>query len=78
MFALILILILIAVTVFTALLESFFTPDDLSQMGIHLDYSPTGRSNDRSTGRSTNITPGRLPRPEPGQETPTRPRSQAT
>jgi hypothetical protein len=57
MLALILILILIAVTIFTALLESFYTPEDLSQMGIHLGYSLTGRS------------AGRRPaNPEPCQE----------
>ena len=47
MLALILILILSAVTIFTALIESFFTPEDLSQMGIHLEYSITGRSTGR-------------------------------
>lgn len=72
MIALILIFILIAVTIFTALLESFYTPEDLSRMGIRLEYSPTGRSSDRSTDKPT----GR--RPKPGQEIPTRPRSQAT
>ena len=64
MLALILILILIAVTVFTALLESFYTPEDLSQMGIHLEYS--------LTGGSTGMRPAN---PEPGQEIPTRPQS---
>jgi len=66
MLVLILILILVAVTVSIALLESFFTPEDLSQMGIHLGYSLTGKSSAR-----------RPANPEPGQEIPTRPRPQA-
>ena len=65
MLVLIPILILIAITVFIALLESFFTPEDLSQMGIHLGYS---RSNGSSTSRSENLAAT--------QEIPTQPRPQ--
>jgi len=59
MFALILILILIALTIFTALLESFFTPEDLSKMGIHLGYSlacgSTGETSQLSTGMQPSL-----------------------
>ena len=65
MLALIPILILIAVTVFIALLESFFTPEDLSRMGIHLGYS---RSNRSSARHPENLAAS--------QEIPTQPRPQ--
>lgn len=73
MLALILILILVAVTIFTALLESFFSPEDLSRMGIHLGYPPTGKVVTRSTHRHTGSRPAQA---ETGQESPTRPRPQ--
>lgn len=70
MLALILIFILTGITIFSALLESFYTPEDLSKMGIRLDYSPSGRFDGRSTSRRS--TP-----PDARQEIPTRPRVQA-
>lgn len=44
MLVLILFLILSTVTIFSALLESFYSPEALGQMGVHLEYSPTGKS----------------------------------
>ena len=70
MLALILIFILTGITIFSALLESFYTPEDLSKMGIRLDYSPTGRSAHSSISR-------RSARPEASHEIPTQSRPQA-
>ena len=41
MFALILILLISPVTILTALLESFYTPEDLAQMGVTLHNTAT-------------------------------------